>query len=286
MGEKATPRAGEGVVNPPVAIRPAIGLPLGMADHAPLGQAQVPSAPPRWLMRLAHVRQWLAVALLTLGVLSVARSQVLFLRDLPLSHFDPDPAVLLYLAGAVGLAVRAFWARYLAICVALAILTIQVFWSAAWSVTVVTGLAFILLLSGPSMRSHFEDRPGQLHGWTAGLDQRIGRLRILFVAQSMALAMLWVPGAALSPIGRPVTLLAGLALAGLVFQRTWGALLMPVILVAEVLLALLFGGLSLPWRAPPAWCFTLTLLAAAGTSAVVIAPFVRAFGQRLAAGRR
>jgi hypothetical protein len=238
---------------------------------------------PRWLHVLAHVRRWIVVTFLVIGAVVTAQRQVVALLD-PAASWELDPAWALYLAGAVGFAVRAFWARYLAICFMVALLTLDVFWRSV-DASSVTLLAFILLISGPSMRRLFEDRPDGGGRWGRGGDRRIGLLRVLFVAQAVALALLWGAGARHLPLVRPLALAAGLPLAGLAFQRTWAALLAVPLLAAEAWLALwAFGVDKVHWGTPPAWAFPVTLLATVAASAVVLGPFVRGFVRALGRG--
>jgi hypothetical protein len=136
------------------------------------------------------------------------------------------------------------------------------------------------------MRSLFEDRAGGRNRWASALDDRVSRLRVLFVAQSAALAMLWAPGSSLSLIARPVTIAAGVALAGLVFQRTWGALLLVPALALEAYLACCAIGVKVHWGNPPAWSYPATLLVAIGVSLLVLAPFARAFARSLRRSER
>jgi hypothetical protein len=235
---------------------------------------------------LARVRQWAVVAFLGWGAIEEGRANIdidkLFAH--PEGLFDYDPAMFLYLVGAIGLAVRAFWARYLAICFLVALLTVDVFWRHPLSTYSAFRVGFILLLSGHSMRVLFEQRESGLNRWATAGDARIHRLRGLFIAQSIALAMIWAP-ASLSPIAHPLTLVAGLALAGLVFLRTWGALLLAPILAAEAYLATLTFTHKVHWGDPPAWAFPATLLAAVFVSLLVLAPFLRGMVRNLATER-
>jgi hypothetical protein len=251
-----------------------------MAEPTPPAQAVSADRSSPWLHRLARVRQWVAVAFLAAGVVSVADAQIHLLRDAPAYH-QHDPALFLYAAGALGLALRAFWARYLAICVAAAITTIQVVSGWRVSSSSLLMLAFILLLSGRSMRGLFEGRAGARNRWAADLDRRIARLRVLFVAQSMVLGLVWAAAPDVSPIGRPLTLVAGLALAGLVFQRTWGALLLVPVLAAEIYLAA--AAVRVGWGFAPEGCLPALLVALSGLSAVLLAPLLRAFAERVRA---
>jgi hypothetical protein len=247
-----------------------------------------PAAPTsRWLLVLAHVRQWVAVAFLGWGAIAEWRAHIdiekLFAH--PETLRDQDPAVLLYLVGAIGLAVRAFWARYWAICILYALLTVHLFWGEVLTQATAFHVGFILLLSGHSMKSLFEQRESTLNRWGTEVDARIHRLRGLFIAQSIALALIWAPGSTLSPIARPLIVVAGLALAGLVFQRTWGALLLLPVLAVEAYLATLTFGQRVHWGDPPAWAFPATLLAGVVVSLAVLTPFLRGIVRTLATER-
>jgi hypothetical protein len=240
---------------------------------------------PRWLLILARVRQWIAVALLTYGAVVMSAREIKSLIAQPLASYDFDPAALFYLAGAIGFAVRAFWARYLAICFAIALLTLDVFWRDPASVWSAFGVGAILLVSGRSMRALFEQRDSRLNRWATVVDARIHRLRGLFIAQAIALAMLWAAGSTLSTIARPLTLVAGLAIGGLVFQRAWGALLLAPVLAGEAYLAVLAFGQKVHLGDPPAWAFPAVLLAVVIVSLAVLAPFLRGVAGKLATER-
>jgi hypothetical protein len=251
-----------------------------MADLSSTTPQALPSpGPSLGALRFARVRLGLAVVVMLAGAFDVTRTQLEIHRSFP-AFYSFDPAPIFYLAGAVGLALRWFWARYLAICFAVAIIAVNVFWGPTAKVLAI-GLPFLALLAGPTMRALFEGRAGRLNRWAAELDRRVARLRLLFVAQSVVLALLfaaagWLPRGAL-----PLVAAAGLTLGGLVFQRTWAALAMAPIVVLEGALAVRSIGVELPSLALPAWSFPLTLLVACGVSLAVIAPMLRAFGRKL-----
>src|SRR5262249_26559805 len=146
-------------------------------------------APSHLLVILARVRQWLAAAILLVCAVHAIWWQVEVYRYFR-SYYAFDPAPIFYLAGAVGLALRVFWARYLAICFAVAIVTIQL-WGPDPLPTLACGAMLVAILSGRTMRDLFEGRHGRLNRWAADVDRRVARLRILFIAQSVALALLF-----------------------------------------------------------------------------------------------
>ena len=252
-----------------------------MADPiATTPDASPSTGPSRWKLVLARIRQWLAVAVLLFGAWDVGSAQLRMYA----SRWDAlraDPAPLFYLAGGVGLALGMFWARYLAICFATAILAIDVF-SARSSVSwLAAGLGFIALLSGRTMEGLFEGRTGRLNRWAAGVDHRVARLRLLFVAQSVVIGLIWAAASRLSPGARPLAVAATLTLGGLVLQRTWAALLLAPIIGLEACLAAQTVGVRIHFGAPPPWTFTATLFVACAVSLAVISPMLAAFARKL-----
>lgn len=240
--------------------------------------------PSRALLVLARVRQWLAVALLAFGAVKTGAAQVELLSTANLAYaFDPAP--LFYAAGALGLALRAFWARYLAICFAAAITAIRFLWYQGSDASryggLLAGLAFMAILSGPTMRRLFDERAGKMNRWAEALDGRVKRLRILFVAQAVVLGLIFAGRFALPAFALPVVVVGGLALAGLVLLQTWGALLMAPAIGLEAYLALQSADIVRPAEAPAAWIHTAVLLVACGVSLVVLAPLLRAFAVRM-----
>ncbi|MFO0617621.1 MAG: hypothetical protein U0414_33815 [Polyangiaceae bacterium] len=227
---------------------------------------------------LARVRLWLAVLILSIGGVSeFARQTGAFGEKVaPL-----DPAWIFYLTGAVGLGLRVFWARYLAICFVVAISAITVFWGVEPLVAFAVA-PFALLLAGRRMRALYEDHPGWMNRWAAKLDARIARLRVLFVAQAVAMGLIWAAHEGLSPIAWPLAISAGLALVGLVLQHTWAVVAIAPIIVLEASLAIAKAGVLVHRGAPPAWSFTAVLLTACAASAIVVAPLVAEFARRVA----
>jgi hypothetical protein len=226
------------------------------------------------------VRQWLAALLAAAGAFFDIKSQIWLIQN-STEPYELDPSPLFYVAAAIGLALRAFWARYLAICFAAAIITVKLFWFSDPIAPIAVRLAFILLLSGASMRSLFEESAGGQSRWARNADERIGRLRLLFVAQAVALALIWAPGDHLSPIARPLAIAAGLVLAGLVLQQTWAALLVVPVVGLELYLASRSFGVRVHWGLPPAWSYPATLVATSILSLVVVSPFLRGFVRKL-----
>jgi len=218
--------------------------------------------------------------MLAVGGVTALRFQARLLAWPP-RMYQLDPAPLFYFAGAVGLALRTFWARYLAICFASAIMAIAFLWSPDRFGVFATGFAMIALLSGKTMRAMFDERALRSTHWVADLDVRVHLLRYLFVWQAVALALLFAGRTKLSLVAGPTIVIAGLALAGLVFQRTWAVLLMTPALLLDVYLAatnirsLNDLGAQLPWG------FPYLLFLSCWVSFVVLAPLLKAFIQRL-----
>jgi hypothetical protein len=235
--------------------------------------------PSRRQLVFATIRQWLAVAALAAeGARQVAWHVDVYRSPYPY-HFDPAP--IFYLAGAVALALRVFWARYLAICFMSAIIAISFFWWPYPLPTIAGGLALIALLSGRTMRARFEGRAGRRNHWAAELDRRVARLRMLFVAQSIVMGLLFAPRLWLSPGVLPLVLAAGLALAGLVFQRTWAVLAIAPVIALEACLAARTIGVPMHVWNPPQWTLTAVLFIGCGVSLAVIFPMLQAFAQKV-----
>ncbi|APR80813.1 Hypothetical protein A7982_06160 [Minicystis rosea] len=191
-----------------------------------------------------------------------------------------DPAPIFYTVGAVGLALRLFWARYLAICFAAAVLSVRVLCDGI-SEANLFALGIVVLLSGRSMQSLFEARAARLNHWATELDRRVTRLRMLFVAQAVAIGLIFGWGRWLSPGAVPLVGAAGLTIFGLVFQRTWGVLAIVPVIGLEACLAVRSTQVRLPLIAFPSWCFTAVLSVACAVSLAVIAPLLWALGQKL-----
>ena len=233
--------------------------------------------------RLAIVRQVLATLVLAVGaVTSTIRVAPSYLDGRPF-WTALDPAPLFYLAGAIGLALGLFWARYLAICFAISICTVNFFWMQHGYVVSAAGALFVALLAGERMRARFEGNGGRWNRWVHDVDARIGRLRLLFVAQSLAIGQLFAARGYLPDV--PSLVVVGhacVARAGLVFHRTWAALLIAPVLVAEAWLAYLSASADLNLVNPPAWSFPAALGVACVASAAVVAPLWIAIGSKLA----
>lgn len=225
----------------------------------------------RGALLFARIRLWIGVAVLGLGAVGELSRQ---LQSWGTRDHRFDPAWMFYFAGAAGLALRVFWARYLAICFCAAIMAITFFYGPFPFVAFAFGAPFIALLSGRTMRALFEDHPGWLNRWANRLDARVARLRILFVAQSVAIALLWAAGDRLSPLATPISIAAGASLAGLVLLRTWGALAVAPVLAGQLWLATESVGLHPHRGSPPGWAFSLALFAACAATLVVIAPLL------------
>lgn len=250
-----------------------------MADRTSTStEISLPAKPSR-LVLFAHVRRWLAVALMALGAVDMVRWQVHHYQYH--GHCSFDPAPIFYLAGAMGLALRVFWARYLSICFAVAMLSLRFFWGPDTVGWFAVGLPFIALLSGRSMWELFEGRAGRLNHWAADLDRRVARLRVLFVAQSIVLALLYAMGQRLSPGVVPLVVAAGLAIVGLVFQRTWAVLAIAPVIGLELCLAVRSIGAPIPVDDHLAWCFTAVLLVACAASLAVVSPLLWSFWRKL-----
>lgn len=196
-----------------------------------------------------------------------------------------DPAWLFYFAGATGLALRVFWARYLAICFCAAIMAITFFYGPTPAAAFAFGAPFIALLSGRTMRALFEERPGWLNRWANRLDARVARLRILFVAQSVVIALLWAANEQLSPFAVPLSIAASVSLVGLVLLQAWGALAVAPVLAAQIWVTAQGVGLHPHRGSPPGWVFSLVLFAACAATLVVIAPLLAACARSLRPAR-
>ncbi|HEY4118175.1 MAG TPA: hypothetical protein VGM56_09975 [Byssovorax sp.] len=233
--------------------------------------------------RAAIARQALAALLLAAGCVTSTYRVVAAMRD-GASFVDAfDPAPLFYVAGAVGLALGLFWARYLAICFAIAIGAVNFFWSPKGYLVAPAGTLFVALLAGERMRARFEGKGGRGNRWSAALDARVGRLRSLFVAQALAIGMIFAARGHLPEAASLVVVgVAGVALAGLVFHRTWAALLCAPAVAAEAWLAVASAHAELHLEKPPAWTFPAALGAACLASACVIAPLWIAIAAKVA----
>ena len=242
-----------------------------LASHEAPGPT-IPHVSPRRLL-LARVRQWTAVVVLGLGAVAELSRQ-LQSWSTPSYHFDP--AWMFYFAGATGLALRVFWARYLAICFCSAIMAVTFFYGPTPASAFAFGVPFIALLAGRTMRALFEENPGWLNRWANRLDARVARLRVLFVAQSVAVGLLWAAGDRLSPLAMPLSVAAGVSLVGLVLLQVWGALAIAPLIAAQIYVATQSIGLHPHRGEPPGWAFTAVLFAACALSLVVIAPLLRA----------
>lgn len=239
--------------------------------------------PPPGLSRrrrlFANARLAVVVSAFLVGAGAVVWSQV----DLYLAHTRPfrvDPAPFFYLTAAIGLACRAFWARYLTISFAAALTSLNVVFGPMPLASAAGGLAFVALLSGPTMRDLFDARPSPKNGWAVATDARVTRLRALFVCQAVAIAFLWyhdgVPAA--------VTAAACIALAGLAFHRTWAVLMLVPVLVFEACVGLGLGVGPGPASWPNAltpWAYGATLVVAASVSFALVAPLLWAFGKKM-----
>ena len=234
------------------------------------------SSPPRHRIVITWLRLGLAMAILAVGAVRVV---VAAARAYP--HNELDPAPLFYLAGILGLGLRLFWARYLVICFVASITAIGVVWGSQPGATAAVGLLLIASLSGRTMRALFEERAARMNRWAGQLDRRVGRLRLLFVAQSLGMGLLWAIGSRLSPSAVPLVVAAGVVLVGLVFQRTWAALAVAPVILLEGALAVKSFSATIPYSDLPSWVFGSILLLAVGVSLVVIAPLLWAIGQKL-----
>lgn len=232
------------------------------------------------LDRLARVRLWFAVLLLSIGGVSELSRQLAAWSE-PHSRFDP--AWLFYFAGALGLGVRLFFARYLAICFACAIAGVTFFYGPEPLAAFAFPLPFIALLSGRRMRAIFEESPGRFNRWAAGVDRRIALLRALFVAQSIVMGLLWASRDQLWSGAQALTVAAGVSIVGLVLQQTWGALVVAPVLVAETWLGVVSASVRAHRGDPPEWVFTTVLLAMAGISWLVLGPLLAGFVRRVRA---
>jgi len=194
------------------------------------------------LARVRHLLALLAVA---------AAASIWLLRHGDTASLAQDPATpVFYALSLVGLAFRWFWARYLVLGFAGAMLAIDL--SAGLWLAAAGSTALITLLVGPGMRALFEGRATRLNRW-ARAHPLIERIKPLFLAQAVALGLLYAYRAPLdAPVAIVLTLaLGGLGLIGLVWHRVWGVLLLLPALVLEATAAAAgFGVCGVGWRAP------------------------------------
>lgn len=230
------------------------------------------------LDRLARVRLWFAVLLLTIGGVTELSRQLSCWSD---PGFRFDPAWLFYFAGAVGLGTRLFFARYLAICFASALAGVTFFFGPEPLAALAFPLPFIALLSGRRMRALFEDSPSRFNRWAAGVDRRVALLRVLFVSQSIVMGLLWASRDQLWSGAQGLATLAGVSLVGLVLQQTWGALAVAPVLVAEAWLGVVSASVRAHRGDPPEWLFTTVFLAMVAVSWLVVAPLLVGFARRV-----
>jgi hypothetical protein len=232
---------------------------------------------------MAWVRLVLAIALLILGATPLLSSQAWMIASPRFRPDQLDPAILFYGVGAVALGLRVFWARYLVICFATALLSMACLWRPS-PIGLLTNVALVALLSGPSMRALFEERTPDPRRWAATLDPRVQGLRVLFIVQSVALAILFGARPQLSSAAGPTVVLAGVAIAGLVFQRTWAVLCMTAALGLEAYVGVTAMGGRVQVAADVPWAIPALLLMACGGSLIVLAPFQRAIWRQLRHG--
>jgi hypothetical protein len=154
-----------------------------------------------------------------------------------------DPAAtLLYPIGVAGLALGIFWARYFVICFCASLAAIRLAgadWYGAWSqpwlwLQVGGPLLLAGLLVGPSMRRRFEGRGAWLNRWGELLESRLDlQLRLLIVAQSVALGLVYGWRGLAPTTAGAVVGLGALALLGLLLLRTAALLPLAAAFVAE-----------------------------------------------------
>jgi len=191
----------------------------------------------------ARIRQLLALALIAHHAWTWASG--------PWTRFDPDhfwfmlfkdpatPAFLLLALLGVGL--RLFWGRYLAICFSTVLFVAHspsFYWyfqdgiPARELLMPLGHLAVILLLSGKSMAAFYEQRPSRFNRW-AGADPRITRLRFLILCQALFLGFAYAG----KPMGdvhlAAILVLGGFGLLGLVFLKTWSLVALAVTMLLE-----------------------------------------------------
>jgi hypothetical protein len=194
----------------------------------------------------------LARARFVLALLAVAAAGTIWLSR----HADPgslaeDPATpAFYALSLIGLCFRWFWARYLVVGFASAMLAIGI--SAGLWLSAAGSAALVALLVGPSMRALFEGRATPLNRW-ARAHPAIDRIKSLFLTQAVALGLLYAyRGQFQAPVTLGLTIaLGGLGLVGLVWHRAWAVLLLLPALALEALVAIDgVGACGVPWRAP------------------------------------
>jgi hypothetical protein len=198
-----------------------------------------------------------------------------------------NPAVIFYPLALLGLGLRLFWGRYLAICFAASMFAIHLLLGRIGWPAVAGGAFFILLLSGRSMRQFFDERPGRFNRW-AGVEERVYRLRWLILAQSVALGLFWALHFELGLPAVAVVAVASAGLLGMVLQKVWGMVLLGLATLGEAGLTAALGfelarmpADYLTHRALPILAALVLLVA---TSLVLMAPFWLRFFRQLRQG--
>jgi len=208
--------------------------------------------------------------------------------DWYLGYLVSDPATPVFiLLSMVGVGLRLFWGRYLAICFSAVLLLVhapRLFWffqdelaASEWLIPL-GRVAVILLLSGSSMAAFFEQRPSSRHNRWAGADPRVVRLRYLVLAQALFLGFFYAARPMVDEMMVAILFVGGMGLLGLTFLKTWSLLALAGAMVLEAWVVL---DLSLRAIDPQAYFRDITTILAAVlgllllVSAVLAAPFFK-----------
>lgn len=159
-------------------------------------------------------------------------------------HFLRDPTNYFFLLSLAGVGLRLFWGRYLAICFMVNLLVLGLVRGHPSLEPVPMAMAaVVLLLAGRRMQAHFEGRAtGRLNRWAAA-HPSVYRLRWLVLLQSTMLALVFCAAALGHGLWTRLGLgcVIGVALLGMVFQKTWSLLLLLVATVLELALLVRVG---------------------------------------------
>jgi len=160
------------------------------------------------------------------------------------AYFLCDPTNYFFLLSLAGVGLGLFWGRYLAICFMVNLLVLGLARGCPVLAPMPLAMeAVVLLLAGRRMRELFEGRAaGRFNRWAVA-HPKVYRLRWLVLLQSVMLALLFcTTGFGMSLMTRlAVTCVVGVALLGMVFQKTWSLFLLVIASVLELVLVFQLG---------------------------------------------